>query len=495
MGLLEARIDAELHGEPGYRFHHELLREGAYAMLSERDRQGGHRLAAEWLERHQGAPALALAEQWVRGGAPANAVTHYHRAAARALSGNDFKSVIDYADRAIACGARKELRGELSLLAAEALEWATDDEARAVAAADALAHLPKGSDKWFSALHHAVTAGLRGKGPGHVTQLYEELQALSARMLPTQAEIVALARVSGYLTMYGDTERGRQAFLRAEKRVQAIEADSPLATGWLAWARSWQCHENADMAASLEHDLESMFAFEAADDQRNLCYARSNVGYAQMRLGLLEAAEKSLRQALATAERLDLRTIASGAAHNLGLVLALLGNAEQAELMQHRALAFFLQLKSGRGEAMALEYLGRSYLMAGRLDDAERCARRAHELAEEWPTLRALTAASLARVLLARGDVSLARDFASLALAQFEAGGSADGEEHFIRGAFVEVMTAVGQLDEARRVALQARIKLEDVANRLSNESLRVAFLTRVPEHHRLLELCRTLWS
>jgi tetratricopeptide (TPR) repeat protein len=494
LGLIELRLGAELHGEVGYRFHHELLREAAYAMLSERDRQGGHRLAAEWLERHHGAPPLALAEQWVRGGAPANAVTHYHRAAVQALSGNDFHAVIDYADRAIACGARREMRGELSLLAAEALEWATDDEARAIAAADALAHLPKGSDKWFSALHHAVTARLRAEGPSAVTELVDELHALSARMLPAEAEIVALARVSGYLTMYGDIERGRQAFQRAENRVRALEVEPPLATGWLSWARSWQCHERADMAASLEHDLTSMFAFEGAGDQRNLCYARSNVGYAQMRLGLLEAAEKSLRQALATAERLDLRTIASGAAHNLGLVLALLGNAEQAELMQHRALAFFLQLKSGRGEAIALEYLARSYLMAGRLEDAERSARRAYELAQQWPSILALTAASLARVLLEKGEVALARDFAEMALARFEAAGSADGEEQFIRAAYVEVMAAAGQHGDARRVAMQGRLKLEELASAITNESIRLAFLTRVPEHHRLLELARTLW-
>src|SRR5262249_46874985 len=70
----------ERSGFPGDRefvFRHALLREGAYAMLSEDDCALGHRLAAGWLEQAGEDDPMVLAEHFDRGKEPEHAVGFY----------------------------------------------------------------------------------------------------------------------------------------------------------------------------------------------------------------------------------------------------------------------------------------------------------------------------------------------------------------------------------------------------------------------------------
>ena len=78
---------ARASGDADYVFRHTLVREAAYAMLTEDDRTLGHRLAGEWLEQHGSADATAMAEHFRRGGEPARSVRWYRRAAEQALDG------------------------------------------------------------------------------------------------------------------------------------------------------------------------------------------------------------------------------------------------------------------------------------------------------------------------------------------------------------------------------------------------------------------------
>ena len=82
-----------------YTFTHALVREAAYAMLTEDDRALGHRLAGGWLEGvGSTSDAMALAEHFRRGGEPARAVRWYHRAAEQALEANDLGAAIERAE-------------------------------------------------------------------------------------------------------------------------------------------------------------------------------------------------------------------------------------------------------------------------------------------------------------------------------------------------------------------------------------------------------------
>lgn len=76
---------------PEYVFRNTLIRDAAYAMLTEEDRAAGHRLAAEMLTRSGGADAATLAGHCARAHDPEGAARWFTRAVERALEGNDFR--------------------------------------------------------------------------------------------------------------------------------------------------------------------------------------------------------------------------------------------------------------------------------------------------------------------------------------------------------------------------------------------------------------------
>src|SRR5262249_10565109 len=87
--VIVARRDTRSLGEVESGFRHALVREAAYAMLTDRDRVLGHRLAGNWLEAIGEVEAVVLAEHFERGGEPARSVGWYRRAAEQALEGDD----------------------------------------------------------------------------------------------------------------------------------------------------------------------------------------------------------------------------------------------------------------------------------------------------------------------------------------------------------------------------------------------------------------------
>jgi predicted ATPase len=88
---LERRAESRSPGDEDLAFRHALLRDGAYAMLTDEDRALGHRLAGAWLEAHGERDSMVLAGHFERGGEPAKAEVHYLHAARHALTGNDFR--------------------------------------------------------------------------------------------------------------------------------------------------------------------------------------------------------------------------------------------------------------------------------------------------------------------------------------------------------------------------------------------------------------------
>ena len=79
--LVVPRPDSGFAGKKELGFRHALLREAAYAMLTDDDRVLGHRLAAAWLEQQGETDPLVLAEHCDRGGEPPRAAGFYFRAA------------------------------------------------------------------------------------------------------------------------------------------------------------------------------------------------------------------------------------------------------------------------------------------------------------------------------------------------------------------------------------------------------------------------------
>jgi predicted ATPase len=106
-------------GDVRYTFHHALVREAAYASLTEPDRTLGHRLAGAWLESTGVEGAVLLAEHFQRGGEPVSAARWYRRAAEQALAADDLACALEHAGRGVSCGASGEELVALKLVEAE----------------------------------------------------------------------------------------------------------------------------------------------------------------------------------------------------------------------------------------------------------------------------------------------------------------------------------------------------------------------------------------
>jgi tetratricopeptide (TPR) repeat protein len=81
--------ESRFPGDDEYAFRQALLREGAYGLLTEKDRELGHRLAGELLERAGESDPLILAGHFERGGLRAKAAPYFIRGAERASSRRD----------------------------------------------------------------------------------------------------------------------------------------------------------------------------------------------------------------------------------------------------------------------------------------------------------------------------------------------------------------------------------------------------------------------
>ncbi len=105
--IVQRRREGRFPDEPELVFRHALVREGAYAMLTEEDRRLGHRLAGKWLRAAGETNAVVLAEHFEKGGLFEEAIAGYRAATLQALEGNDLRGVIARAERGVACGARR----------------------------------------------------------------------------------------------------------------------------------------------------------------------------------------------------------------------------------------------------------------------------------------------------------------------------------------------------------------------------------------------------
>lgn len=103
--------ESRFAGEEEYAFRQALLREGAYGLLTEKDRELGHRLAGDLLDRAGETDPLILAGHFERGGMKPRAAEYYIKGAELASSRRDYLDAERWYTRAL------ELAGELPVAA------------------------------------------------------------------------------------------------------------------------------------------------------------------------------------------------------------------------------------------------------------------------------------------------------------------------------------------------------------------------------------------
>jgi tetratricopeptide (TPR) repeat protein len=471
-----------------FGFRHALVRDAAYATLTDEDVSLVHSLAGEWLEavgEHRG---VVVAEHFERGGMPDRAVAGYLRAAEQALAGNDAIAAVRWTERAIACGASGEVLAAVLLLQAEAYNWhgsLLDAECAALAAMERLA---RGSSRFYESVGEAAVASARS---GHIDTLLGLVPEMlyparddSAREEQIYAVVVAAIQLL-FRALYDEADA---LFLWLDDALKTSASIDAKIAGPVAEAWAWRALFAGDPAAYLTLSADAVRAYEATGDIRNGTRAQLNVGYGCMQLGDYEEAERSLRDALRASERLG--SAVQVVRHNLGLVLGYLGRTSEAIEIEQAALDGC----DPTNERMVIGcrvYLALIHEMGGNLDQAARHV--AHAVDESLaPPLRAYGLGVQAVVHLKLGHLDTARTAAAAAIELLGRLQRIDEGEAYIRLAYAETLHATGDLEGARQAINDAWSRLLERAEKITDAAVRERFLSRVPENARTAQLAES---
>ncbi|WP_437979409.1 protein kinase [Sorangium sp. So ce295] len=488
--LILRRDEARIAGEVEYQFRHALVREAAYGMLTERDRRVGHALAGDWLDRTGGADAMALAEHFEIGGAPARAADAYLRAAEAALRGGDLVAAIARADRGVGCGAAGDTVGRLRRVQAEAHVWRGDLLLAVERGTEAIERTERGTTAWFSAVTQVVNATFK---LGLLDEL-DRWMILAAGAVPTDAQgakLACLASGATMLTVAGRYVEGRALIETVERAHGSTDALDVAATAQLHEARACYAICTGDLVVGAGRMEAAILAFEQAGDRRNANGARAGLGIAYAELGDFERAESMLRAAQQEADRMQLHELKLASEANLVQVLAGRGRLDEARAFAESAAASSRPAGLVRTELMARCYLAKVCIALGDFEVAEDEACLAVALAQSAPTLGVQAYAVRARALLGLGRVDEAVRTATEANSMLESFGTVEEGESLVRLTFAEALVASGRHDEAATAIAEARTALLARADKLSDPTWRERFLRDVPDNARTLDLAR----
>jgi tetratricopeptide (TPR) repeat protein len=489
--LVTRRADTKFAGEAEYTFRHALVREAAYASLTDSDRKLGHKLAAEWLRAAGERDAMTLAEHFARGGEPEEAIGYFRDAAESALRGNDFAAALLRADRGIACGAAGATLGALYLVQAEAHRWVGAFADAERCGALALDHLPPRTVDWYVAAGElASSAGLVGN--------HERLVSLSAALrapaVAAGAEgpaVIASARAAVQLLHMGKYQMAGELVDAVEKRATKETMSDPAVAGWMGRARTIMAGKAGLPSDGRVHAKQSAASLEAAGDLRTACLQRMNLGYYMNELGEYAEAEATLRAALADAARIGLHHVTAPGKSFLGYALIGLGRLAEAAAEEREAIELFAAQGDKRMEAASRNHLGRARLADGDGAAAIAEAKTSIALCEKVPSMRATSYATLAVALLAGGDGAGALEAASEGMRILESLGGIDQGEARLRLAYARAQELSGDRAAARAAIEEARERLEARAATIHEEDFRRSFLENVPENAETLALAR----
>ncbi len=479
-------------GERTYGFRHALVREAAYAMLTDADRRLGHRLAAEWLTAAGESDDVLLAEHSERGGVPERAVAGWLRAARAALERNDLAAVLTRVERGLVCGARGDVLGELLALRAEAHRWRADYTSAVEAASLAMAALAAGSASWCAAATAAITSYAGVSAPARLDDLLARVLAAPALPEGRLERLLAIGKGAVQLYLAGRYERGDALVNSLELELRREPTDDAMVNGRVCEARAFREGARADQGRALALLEEAAAAYERAGDLRHAWVTRGNLGYTYIQLGDYPHAVSTLDATLREAERMGIAFIATVAQQNLGLALAQVGQLERGEQVQRAARAAFERQQDHHMAGVSSTYLAQIRAFAGDHVGAAREAERAVDVLVGNPPARAMALASLARARTAQGQPAAAVAPAREAYAILESLGGMDEGEMLVRLALGEALAGAGRADEARAVLVVADARLTELASKLP-DPLRATYVERVPENAALRRLAATV--
>jgi class 3 adenylate cyclase/tetratricopeptide (TPR) repeat protein len=436
---VKALEDAELivrdqQRDGAWRFRHDVLRDVAYESLPKRERQRLHVLVAEGLEKED-------PDRY-----PQSVAWHLEQAARAALD-------LEPGDRVLAERAVKALRraGDLARWRMEsrtaidlyerALALSGPEKSWGVAEARILSALGE-SRYWlgdYDEAERTLTRALELGGDDQWTQ------ALACRFL---ADIA--------LNVREDLDRAEELFDRALRAARRLdETDQPWVIARVLLMAGWVPYWKRDLErarATFEEALE-IARSNPEGDRWAEARALVSLSSAISPVGNEEECLPLVQEALELGRKMDDQFTIAVAQESVGNSLRRMMRLEEALLCLEEAVGIFRDLGARWELASALGDRGFVHRLAGRFGEADTDFREALELCRRLgeKSLIAWTAAQLALVLLAEGDVAAARKLVEEPAVQ---AGPADA----VTGADLLTATAVVDLAEDDPARAQKRL-------------------------------------
>lgn len=438
-------------GEREYLFRHALVRDAAYAMLTDDDRAIGHALAAEWLEPRIDDSAL-LAHHYELGDRRDDAARCHVEAAEHALLANDGAGVVRHLSRAQSCGAGGELLGRALLAHAEISLWSGHNAEAGSSSRTAMSLLCAGTERWFKAAGIAAAAFGKLENTEETLAVVDALERTPATDSASgSARAIAGIRAATQLAYFGEMERS-DALLEGCERERGVAGDM----GVLAWL----CDAAFDRAfASGEPVHPSRFLrgrelYTKLGDRRGAVVQSGHYVWMLAMLGAFEESRAALEPFEREAEALSFRYGKVVGAS----VRAMFATAEGSREPLLEVLRGMRRTLAGRAAAGVGAWLAENLVAAGELDEAAAEVELALPLSARSPAcLRSVLSAS-SLLKLRRNDLAGAlADSARAAAIPAKVANLANASSPVL--ARFEVLIAAGQLDEARAVlAAGARV-------------------------------------
>ncbi len=498
--LLE-RGEGGFAGQAEYAFRQGLVREAAYASLTDGDRVLGHRLAGEWLQVAGEGAALLLAEHFERGGAPDRAAPCFLRAAEQALDAGDLDAVVSRAARGVtaasvdeaasAAGPAQEIRGRLFALQAEAHWWRGDYEATDRAGVEALRWLAPGSPAWCVTAGHLCEVDYRTGDLAGLGRHVEALVAVAPADETRGALSLTMARVAVPLLIGG-------LYPHAEALLQRIGVAGPELERFPATAAAiataqgfWASFRSLDHEQALGNFQAAATSLERAGDTRGASRSATLAACVRVQLGAYAEAESFFRDAVTASQRAGIPYVTSLCRSYLGSALSRRGALDEALAVGSLAVEACLARRDRLMGVPALCHLAYTRTLAGDHAGAERDGRAALEMAGGSPRLYARAAGTLAHALLEAGAGAAALPPATEGKRSLDALGGIGEGDALVELAYARALAAAGRREEAVDAVRGARDRLLATAGRIQSAEARKGFLSAVSENAAIVSLAR----
>lgn len=492
--VLTKRSHSRFSGHNEYAFHHAILREGANAMLAERDRLLGHRLAASWLKRAGEADALVLAEHFQRGGDRENAAVHYLRAGSQAFERDDLPGTLQCAERGRGCGASGELLGNLHALETTAHCWRSELSLAYRASIAALPLVAPGS-RWECLLlfHGSWAALVLGEEENFV---YMAQRFIDFDPAPDARSDYALwaPLAASLFTSYGRAKLSSALIGRIESLDPDILAQNAALEGALAVGQSdhIRAFERAPHRL-LQLTRKAVAAFERIGDTRNQITALNRLGQALSEIGEWTEGERALRTALELARRIRVPFAELQSEMHLAALLVTAHEQarwNEAEIIANKVLSGLGVSAGYRGWAHGIR--AQCLMRTGRFEEAVTEARAGRALCERLPARRVWISNLLTRALFVLNQMIEAREVCQEIQDMLERfhGGYVEIEA---RLTLVQMHVRMNEMVEARAWLMETILNIEQRAADIPEESARRQYLREVPENKHAYDLAEKM--